>query len=49
MELNGSDQVIDKYIRGYQLIKSDINGYYLYNNHGDVIQLTDQQRTATTS
>jgi len=49
MELNGSDQVIDKYIRGYQLIKSDINGYYLYNTHGDVIQLTDQQGTVTTS
>jgi len=49
MELNGSDQVIDKYIRGYQLIKSDLNGYYLYNTHGDVIQLTDQQGTVTTS
>gem|GEM_PF-2424206 len=49
MELNGSDQVIDKYIRGNQLIKSDLNGYYLYNNHGDVIQLTDKQGTVTTS
>jgi len=49
MELNGSDQVTDRYIRGNQLIKSDLNGYYLYNNHGDVIQLTDQQGTVTTS
>ncbi|HPR93722.1 MAG TPA: RHS repeat-associated core domain-containing protein, partial [Syntrophomonadaceae bacterium] len=32
-----------------QLIKSDLNGYYLYNNHGDVIQLTDKQGTVTTS
>jgi YD repeat-containing protein len=29
MELNGSNQVIDKYIRGNRLIKSDLNGYYL--------------------
>lgn len=49
MELDDSDQVIDKYIRGYGLIKSDLNGYYLHNAHGDVIQLADQQGVVTRS
>lgn len=49
MELNGSDQIIDKYIRGNKLIKSDLNGYYLHNAHGDVIQLADQQGIVTRS
>ena len=33
MELNGSNQVIDKYIRGNQLVKSDINGYYVSDKY----------------
>lgn len=32
---------INRYIRGINLIRSDRNGYYLYNAHGDVIQLAD--------
>jgi len=49
MELDENNQLIDKYIRGKQLIKSELNGYYLHNGHGDVIQLADQQGNLTTS
>lgn len=31
----------DVYLRGINLIKSDNNGYYLFNAHGDVIQLAN--------
>ena len=41
IELDGDGDVIDRYIRGINLIKSDAHGYYLYNAHGDVVQLTD--------
>ncbi len=47
MELDDSGQIIDKYIRGNGLIKSELNGYYLHNAHGDVIQLADQQGAVT--
>ena len=33
--------VIDTYTRGINLIESDVHGYYLYNAHGDVVQLAD--------
>jgi RHS repeat-associated protein len=43
LELNGST-VTANYIRGINLIYSTISGapkYYMYNAHGDVVQLTD--------
>jgi|GEM_PF-2303056 len=47
LELNNSGQVIDRYIRGKGLIRSDLNGYYLYNAHGDTVQLVNQQLAVT--
>ena len=46
LELNGAGSVTNKYVRGINLLSSE-NGngadkrYFLYNGHGDVIQLTD--------
>ncbi len=40
-ELNADGNIIDRYIRGVGLILSDSHGYYLYNAHGDVVQLTN--------
>jgi RHS repeat-associated protein len=31
----------DVYLRGINLIKSNVQGYYLFNAHGDVVQRTD--------
>jgi len=33
--------VIDRYVRGITLLASDVHGYYLFNAHGDVVQLAD--------
>lgn len=41
LELDGSKAVTNRYIRGVGLIKSDNNGWYLFNGHGDVVQLAD--------
>jgi len=49
LELSGST-VTGKYIRGINLVSSTINGntnYYLYNGHGDVVQLTNAEGTVT--
>ena len=52
LELDSKDKVIKRYIRGNQLIYAD-NGvgadktYYLYNSHGDVVQLTDEEGNIT--
>jgi len=45
-EINGTGEVTSKYIRGINLIalkdNSDVaSKYYLFNAHGDVVQLTD--------
>jgi len=45
-ELNGTGEVTSKYIRGINLIAFKDNSdvaikYYLFNAHGDVVQLTD--------
>ncbi len=47
VELNAENNVVDTYIRGINLIKSTNNGYYLYNAHGDVVQLTNATGTVT--
>ncbi len=42
--------ITNKYLRGINLIASDIEGttnYYLYNGHGDVVQLTQTNGTIT--
>jgi len=38
---------IDTYTRGINLIASDVHGYYLYNAHGDVVQLADGSGVVT--
>jgi RHS repeat-associated protein len=40
-EMNGSNAVISRYVRGINLIKNDVNIYYLHNGHGDIVQLID--------
>jgi RHS repeat-associated protein len=47
LELNSSNQVIGSYVRGVNLIKSGNGGYYLYNAHGDVVQLADGSGSIT--
>jgi RHS repeat-associated protein len=47
MELDGDGDVIDRYISGIGLIKSDNFGYYLFNAHGDTVQLTDSTGVVT--
>ncbi len=50
IETNGAGTITKKYLRGINLIASDIGGttnYYLYNGHGDVIQLTQTNGTVT--
>jgi len=37
----------DRYVRGIGLIKSDLNGFYLYNAHGDVVQLVASGSSGT--
>ena len=53
LELRGST-VVSKYIRGINLIYSQLEGntekvYYLYNGHGDVVQLTNGSEAVTKS
>jgi RHS repeat-associated protein len=50
LELNGSGAVTNKYVRGINLIYGDDGTgsnkkFYLFNGHGDVIQLTDNTGT----
>ncbi len=50
IETNGAGTITKKYLRGINLIASDIGGttnYYLYNGHGDVIQLTQTNGTVS--
>jgi YD repeat-containing protein len=47
LEVNADKTVKDRYVRGINLIKSDENGFYLYNAHGDVIQLADESGAVT--
>ncbi|WP_027399036.1 RHS repeat-associated core domain-containing protein [Anaerovorax odorimutans] len=47
LELNENDEVINRYIRGIGLINSDNNGWYLFNGHGNVVQLTDSTGNVT--
>lgn len=51
LELNGSGAVTNKYVRGINLIYSEDGAgvnrrYYVYNGHGDVVQLTDTTGSA---
>ena len=39
LELNASRQVVNRFIRGRRLIRSDHHGWYVYNARGDVVQL----------
>ena len=53
LELRGGT-VVNKYIRGINLIYSQLEGntekvYYLYNGHGDVVQLTNGSGAVTKS
>ncbi len=50
IETDGAGTITNKYLRGINLIASDIDGttnYYLYNGHGDVVQLTQTNGTIT--
>ncbi|TYQ14731.1 UNVERIFIED_CONTAM: RHS repeat-associated protein [Acetivibrio alkalicellulosi] len=46
-EINGNKELINKYIRGINLIYmddlSDQMKFYLFNGHGDVVHLTDEE------
>ncbi len=39
--LDNNGGVANRYVRGINLIKNQYNQYYLFNAHGDVVQLTD--------
>lgn len=44
LELNAAGQVIAKYVRGINLVFAETGAgqsFYLFNGHGDVVQLTD--------
>ncbi|MBN7773730.1 polymorphic toxin-type HINT domain-containing protein [Clostridium aminobutyricum] len=45
LELDANSGVVNRYIRGNGLINSDKNGWYLFNGHGDVVQLADNAGT----
>jgi RHS repeat-associated protein len=50
LELDGSSQVQNKYLRGNNLIaleNNSVRSYYLHNAHGDVVQLTNNSGTVT--
>jgi len=48
MDVDGDDgAVIDRYVRGITLLASDVHGYYLFNAHGDVVQLADGSGAVT--
>ena len=40
-ETNGAGSIIDAYVRGGGLVSSNLHGFYLFNGHGDVVQLAD--------
>ena len=46
MDLSGNE-IVDRYTRGINLIKSDNSGYYVYNAHGDVSSLVDDLGVVT--
>ena len=41
LETGGNGQIKDVYTRGLNLIKSNENGYYVYNSHGDVVSIVN--------
>ena len=41
LETDKNGQTKDVYTRGLNLIKSNENGYYVYNGHGDVVSIVD--------
>lgn len=45
--LGSNGEVTNRYIRGNGLINSDKNGWYLFNAHGDVVQLADNSGAVT--
>lgn len=51
MELSSQGAIINKYLRGTNLISAEdgtgTESYYLYNGHGDVVQLANSAGTAT--
>jgi RHS repeat-associated protein len=50
LDLDGSSQVQNKYLRGNNLVALENNSarsYYLHNAHGDVVQLTNNSGTVT--
>jgi RHS repeat-associated protein len=50
LELNGSGAVTNKYVRGINLIYAETGAnrrYYLFNGHGDVVQLTGSDGSVT--
>jgi RHS repeat-associated protein len=50
LDLDSSNQVQNKYLRGIDLIALDtaaVKSYYFHNGHGDVVQLTDSTGTVT--
>ena len=52
LDMNGTGAVTAKYIRGVNLIAAETAGarkYYLYNAHGDVVNLTDTTGTSVKS
>jgi RHS repeat-associated protein len=47
LELDGSDNAIDKYIYGINLVNSDNHGSYLYDGNGSVTALTNGSGVVT--
>jgi RHS repeat-associated protein len=51
LELNGTGTVTNKYLLGINMISAQdgtgTTSYYLYNAHGDVVQLTNSSGTVT--
>ena len=46
-ETSSAGSIIDAYVRGGGLISSNQHGFYVFNGHGDVVQLTDATGTVT--
>jgi len=47
LETDGNGRVKDVYTRGLNLIKSNENGYYVYNSHGDVVSIVNSSGVIT--
>ncbi len=51
MELSSQGAIVNRYLRGTNLISAEdgagTESYYLYNGHGDVVQLADRAGTVT--